>query len=137
MNRLTPRECGKRCREAFGRLKQPEWGRFWLYQRRMGFANHLGMFTLYSDLHLNNHWWLDVPQEWRDESLVFLLKDGNTAKYAELTTQESKQLFDKLTPNAQRKINICLPATGGTPYFVEWPEFPLGSRLNPLPVSFE
>ncbi len=140
---LSSRECGKRCRVSFGELQKQTLGTYTLRGRNMIFRDK-EIFVLYSDFHPeSSQWYYGIPQnvwdDWQNRSLAFLMKDGGSVQYALLNPQESETLIGKCGQDrtyGQKEVNIRMPVTIGKIHIVEWREFPLSERVQPLHVSW-
>ncbi len=140
---LTPYECGRRCRVAFAEHHKLQYGSYRLRNSTIMFRD-ISVYSVYSDFHLKpSIWWYGIPKtqwdDWNNQFLVLLMKDGIEVNYALLNPNEAIELLHKCRPvtREEKKINIRRPTTAGKIYFVEWDQFPLASRVLPLKVSFD
>jgi hypothetical protein len=140
---LTPNECGRRCRMTFADYYKPQHGLFRFRNRKIIF-NDITVYSLYSDFHpRSSGWWYGVPKDewddWGNQSLVLLMKEGNEVNFVLLNPNEAIALLNKCKAvgNDEKKINIRRPTTAGKTYIIEWSQFPLENRMCPLKVSFD
>lgn len=144
MPMLTPRECGIRCRIAFAENYKFQYGsyRFGNSKSKILFKEEI-IYSVYSDFHPKpSQWWYGIPKvewdDWSNQSLVILMKDGNEVNYALLKPNEAIELFKrcKAVSRDEKKINIRMPTDAGKIYIIEWDQFPIASILQPLKVLF-
>ena len=139
---LSPAESGKRCRIALGERLKSELGSFSLRSRTLSFTGK-SVFVSYSDFHANiSQWFYGVPkhewEDWKHDFMAILMKESDEVNYILLDQRECVTLFKKCGQDSRgdKKINIRRPTNGGKIYIVEWEDFPLTSKCNPLQVSW-
>jgi hypothetical protein len=138
---LTPRQCGIRCRLAFGDHLKPRWGAYRLKGRKILFRDQ-PVFAAYSDFHENiSQWFYGIPkiewEDWQSQFLAILMKESYEVSYVLLDPSESALLLAKCGKDKktdEKKINIRMPTSGERIYIIEWKDFPLYSRISHLPV---
>ncbi len=136
---LTPRENGKRCRLALGEFLKPPLGPYALDGRTLIF-NGREIFVLYSSFQVStSQWWYGIQQEeweeWGDRFVAFLMRDRRDVNFVMLDPKESGTLLGKCRHdyNGQKEMHIRI-REGGRVYFVEWQNFSLAGRVQPLKV---
>lgn len=134
------RDFGKQCRLAFGELHAPmRGGSFYLSNCCVIFPAEK-VYVAYAAI--PPLWFYGISQgeseSWEnDQSLAFVLRDADGARYALLNANEAVTLLGKCPADdvGQKKIHIRRPVNSGQIYFVEWKDFRLSDRLQRLNVS--